>query len=142
MNEEDPVITNCKTCQEIKAKASQEHLTDNEYTDEESHLGSLSLNLSQSKVDVEKLNLRRQSFQQNKTFSMEKIREIERKNAMLVDRILYHNGRPNQYKISNVYKPKVTSSEINRRRHQEKIIRENEILLKKIQSVKPAVRYT
>ncbi|XP_060530819.1 cilia- and flagella-associated protein 97-like [Cylas formicarius] len=79
---------------------------------------------------------------ENKTFSSDKIREIERKNAILVNKILHHSRRPNQYIFAEkTHVPKVPSAQINRQREQEKISRENQIILKKIQSVKPSVRY-
>ncbi|XP_066246262.1 cilia- and flagella-associated protein 97-like [Euwallacea similis] len=157
-------INNCQTCEKIRFdyKLIEDHNTESNYSsyfDNESssladsldlqktvaNLDPMQLNLNQTKCEKSiRTSSRTQAsvnLPQNKTFSADKIREIERGNAMLVNKILYHHRRPNQYKMSAACLSKVTSSEINRRRHQEKIIRENEILLKKIQSVKSAVRY-
>ncbi|KAJ8919443.1 hypothetical protein NQ315_016541 [Exocentrus adspersus] len=77
----------------------------------------------------------------NKTFSPEKLRDIERTNGILMNKILSNNKRVNQYTVA----PKTTklktvsSAAINRKRNQEKIARDNQMLLKKIQSVKPSV---
>lgn len=60
----------------------------------------------------------------NKTFSDDKLREIERRNAMLMDKIIKNNLRRNQYGCGPVT-IKETSAAINRRRQQEKINREN-----------------
>lgn len=141
------LTNNCETCEKIKSdhqldkSCSQSYSSDYEEespspTQSENDkatpqsLDSMRLNLN-SRLERDNRSSSRsrkpQALQQNKTFSSEKIREIERRNAMLVDKILYHNRRPNQYKSTAVYVPKITSSEINRRRHQEKIIRENEV---------------
>ncbi|XP_076273821.1 cilia- and flagella-associated protein 97-like [Rhynchophorus ferrugineus] len=114
-----------------------------EYEDETSSTCTASLEFS---LDQTSSRTSRTSFNrpvtQNKTFSSEKLRDIERKNAILVDKILYHSRRPNQHRPHPSYPTKtVTSSEINRKRHQEKINRENQMLLKKIQSVKSSVTY-
>lgn len=61
----------------------------------------------------------------NKTFSEEQLREIERRNSILMDKILKNNRRPNQYGSSIPNVNKVTSAEINRRRRQTQIDREN-----------------
>ncbi|XP_066152481.1 cilia- and flagella-associated protein 97-like [Euwallacea fornicatus] len=160
----DALVNNCQTCEKIKFdyKPIEDRSTESNYSsyfdDESSCLtDSLDLQKTVANFDPIRLNLNQikcektirassrtqgsVNLPQNKTFSAYKIREIERGNAMLVNKILCHHRRPNQYKMSAACLSKVTSSEINRRRHQEKIIRENEILLKKIQSVKPAIRY-
>lgn len=79
--------------------------------------------------------------QVNKTFSSDALRDIERTNIILMRKILSNNRRVNQYKVAPKCAEinKVASSAINRRRDQDKIARDNQILLKKIQSVKPAV---
>lgn len=139
------LTNNCETCEKIKSDhqldkiCSQSYSSDyeeetpsltqseNDKTTPES-LGSMRLSLNtNNRLERDRNSSRSRKPQQNKTFSSEKIRDIERRNAMLVDKILYHNRRPNQYKTTAVYVPKITSSEINRRRHQEKISRENEV---------------
>lgn len=100
-----------------------------EYEDETSSTCTASLELS---LDQTSSRTSRTSFNrpitQNKTFSSEKLREIERRNAILVDKILYHSRRPNQHRLHDSYPIKtVTSAEINRKRHQEKINRENQV---------------
>ncbi|XP_050308054.1 cilia- and flagella-associated protein 97-like [Anthonomus grandis grandis] len=145
-------LNNCKTCEIIKNGSigdnSSNYSSDYEDSsaktdslDKDLNLESLKLDFSEGKSLKSENNSRRIPVVRNKTFSSEKIREIERGNAMLVDKILYHTRRPNQYVQTKAAAPKVTSSEINRRRRQDKINRENQILLKKIQTVKPAVRY-
>lgn len=143
------LTNNCKTCEKIKSEHQLDNSCSQSYSsdyEEESpspiqsendkatpeSLDSMRLSLNtNSRLERDNRSSSRsrkpQALQQNKTFSSEKIREIERRNAMLVDKILYHNRRPNQYKTTAVYVPKITSSEINRRRHQEKISRENEV---------------
>lgn len=63
----------------------------------------------------------------NKTFSEEKLREIERRNAMLMDKLIRNSQRSNQYRTVPV-PTKVASAAINRRRQQEKINRDNLVL--------------
>lgn len=62
---------------------------------------------------------------QNKTFSGDRLREIERKNAILIDKILANSRRPSQYRSTPVPSTKVSSAEINRRKQQAKIDRDN-----------------
>lgn len=88
-------------------------------------------------------NVCQRRVQTNKTFSSEQLRDIERTNGILMSKILSNNKRVNQYKIA----PKTTklntisSAAVNRKRNQEKIARDNQILLKKIQSVRPSVKH-
>lgn len=88
-------------------------------------------------------NACQRQIQANKTFSSQQLRDIERTNGILMNKILSNNRRVNQYKIA----PKTTklntvsSAAVNRKRNQEKIARDNQILLKKIQSVRPSVMY-
>lgn len=63
----------------------------------------------------------------NKTFSEEKLREIERRNAMLMDKLIRNSQRSNQYRSVPI-PTKVASAAINRRRQQEKINRDNLVL--------------
>lgn len=86
------------------------------------------------------LHLPRSSL--SKTFSSEKLRDIELKNMILMKKILSNNKRSNQYNIPGRQNPitKVTSAAINRRRFEEKICKDNQILLKKIQSVKSSMK--
>lgn len=65
------------------------------------------------------------STKKNKTFSSEKLREIDRNNAILMKKIVSHNHRQSQYGISSPSKQPQTSAAINRRRQQKKIEREN-----------------
>lgn len=64
----------------------------------------------------------------NKTFSDDKLREIERRNAILMDKLIKNSQRPNQYGTTPV-PSKVASAAINRRRQQEKINRDNLVIL-------------
>lgn len=63
----------------------------------------------------------------NKTFPEHKLREIERRNAILMTKLIKNNHRPNQYGCVNV-PSKVASATINRRRQQEKINRDNLVI--------------
>lgn len=66
-------------------------------------------------------------IQQNKTFPEEKLRDIERKNAILMDKILANNKRRNQYKFPIKYNgPAISSAAINRKKNQIKINYENQ----------------
>lgn len=79
----------------------------------------------------------------NKTFSTDKLREIEQKNMILMQKILSNNKRANQYNNSSDrvnQSNKVASATINRRRFQEKVFNDNQILLKKIQAVKSSMK--
>lgn len=78
----------------------------------------------------------------NKTFSSEKLRDIELTNMILMKKILSNNKRPNQYNVPERQNPikKVTSAAINRKKFEDKIFRDNQILLKKIQSVKSSMK--
>ncbi|XP_017786214.1 PREDICTED: cilia- and flagella-associated protein 97-like [Nicrophorus vespilloides] len=64
------------------------------------------------------------------------LREIERKNNILMQKILRHSKRPSQYKLAPQHS-KVSNSLVNRKKQQQKIEKDNLILLKKIKSVKP-----
>lgn len=132
ISDDSEKLNNCETCDQIKNidNCSNYSSSDCDLTsfNEETNLDSLRLNFDEGKLVASRNSARNvAAVRQNKTFSAEKIREIERGNARLVDKILYHNRRPNQYKSATNILPKVTSSEINRRRHQEKISRENEV---------------
>lgn len=61
----------------------------------------------------------------NKTFSINKIREIERNNTILMNKICSNNVRINQYPVVNPRQIKVTSNSINRRRRQQEIDHNN-----------------
>ncbi|XP_022901433.1 uncharacterized protein [Onthophagus taurus] len=71
----------------------------------------------------------------NKSFSSYQVREIERNNCMLMNRIVSQNNRKSQFPITD-NKPMASSSFINRKKKQREIDHNNLILLKKIQSVK------
>ncbi|KAB0799345.1 hypothetical protein PPYR_07225 [Photinus pyralis] len=73
---------------------------------------------------------------QNKTFSMEQTREIERRNDILMKKILAHSKRESRYGPNPVYK-KLSSSALNRKKKDMEISRNNLMLLRKIQTVKP-----
>ncbi|KAJ8945914.1 hypothetical protein NQ318_002921 [Aromia moschata] len=77
----------------------------------------------------------------NKTFSTYELRDIERNNEILMSKILSNNKRANQYKVAPraTNHNKISSSAINRRKNQDKIDRDNQILLKKIQTVRSCV---
>lgn len=61
----------------------------------------------------------------NKSFSNDKLRDIERRNAILMNKILSHSKRPNQYVPKTAQTNKVSSAEINRKKQQQKIDYEN-----------------
>lgn len=74
-----------------------------------------------------------------KTFSDNRLRDIERDNSILMSKIISKTKRPKQYKIYQ--QPQIKSSfDINRRKAQAKIEYENKLLLKKIQGAKAAVK--
>ncbi|XP_030749897.1 uncharacterized protein LOC115877738 [Sitophilus oryzae] len=133
------ILNNCGTCDQLKKDFDEESNDEGSCsTDSEEETSSSCTNNSIIELSLGRLSSQtsrstfRRSVLPNKSFSSEKVRDIERRNAILVEKILYHNRRPNQYKTyASQPVKKATSSEINRRRHQEKISRENEILLKK-----------
>ncbi|KAK9876920.1 hypothetical protein WA026_015955 [Henosepilachna vigintioctopunctata] len=76
----------------------------------------------------------------NKTFNDTRLRDIERDNSILMTKIMSKTRRPKQYKTYQ--QPQIKSSfDINRKKAQAKIEYENRILFKKIQAVKPGVKY-
>ncbi|XP_044256005.1 uncharacterized protein LOC123005963 [Tribolium madens] len=77
----------------------------------------------------------------NKTFTSSQIREIERQNTILMNKILKYSRQTSKPKVTlpNRYHP--TSAAINRKKNQKKIDWENQILLRKIQTVKPSIKY-
>ncbi|CAH1993745.1 unnamed protein product [Acanthoscelides obtectus] len=78
----------------------------------------------------------------NKTFSSEALREIERNNKILMRKIVSNTKRKNQYIAPPKCAPvKLSSAAINRRRLNEKIARDNQILLRKIQNAKPCLHH-
>lgn len=60
----------------------------------------------------------------NKTFSTFQLREIDNDNNVLMKKVLAHSVRPNQHQ-TRTFTPKLTSAEVNRRKFQKKINREN-----------------
>lgn len=68
-----------------------------------------------------------QANKPNKTFSENKLREIERRNVILMDKLIKNSQRPNQYG-STPLPSKTTSAAINRKRQQEKINRDNLVI--------------
>ncbi|CAH1100909.1 unnamed protein product [Psylliodes chrysocephalus] len=78
------------------------------------------------------------SSKRNVTFKNSELRDIERVNTILMKKIMSHSQRTNQYNVppKQYGFKKLSSLAINRKRQEEKINRENLILLKKIQSVK------
>ncbi|XP_053676568.1 uncharacterized protein LOC128726768 [Anopheles nili] len=79
--------------------------------------------------------------QHNMSFSRDRVREIERNNHILLQRILSTKPtlrtQPSKPAKSNssLNNSRVTSGALNRRKHQRKIAGENEILLQKITSI-------
>lgn len=71
----------------------------------------------------------------NMTFTNEQLREIERVNLILLKKIMNHR-KPRTKSQSQPPVNRRTSAAINRSRMEEKIERENKILLKKLQSAK------
>lgn len=71
----------------------------------------------------------------NMTFTNEQLREIERVNLILLKKIMNHR-KPRTKSQSQPPVNRKTSAAINRSRMEEKIERENKILLKKLQSAK------
>ncbi|KAK4886801.1 hypothetical protein RN001_003072 [Aquatica leii] len=73
---------------------------------------------------------------QNKTFTSDKIRDIERKNSILMKKILAHSQRSNRFAAAPPTQ-KISSSALNRKKKDREISQDNLILLRKIQTVKP-----
>ncbi|GJQ77279.1 hypothetical protein Trydic_g20703 [Trypoxylus dichotomus] len=88
-------------------------------------------------LPVEESRMRKNVKNYNKTFSENVIREIERTNNILMNKILSNSVRQSQYPAVNIPVIRNTSNSINRRRRQQEIDRNNLLLLKRIQSVKP-----
>lgn len=61
----------------------------------------------------------------NKTFTEDRLREIDRKNSILMKKIISNNRRPSQYNLSSTENKHTTSAAINRKRQQRKIDHEN-----------------
>lgn len=68
---------------------------------------------------------------QTKTFTQKQLQDIERKNAILMQKILKNNRRKNNYTVPPKYAEtkKVASATINRRKQQE-IINKNNMVIK------------
>lgn len=64
----------------------------------------------------------------NKTFTSAQIREIERENAILMNKILTYNRKPSKPKVT-LPRYQINSAAINRRKNQKKIDRENQVLV-------------
>ncbi|KAF2902392.1 hypothetical protein ILUMI_03789 [Ignelater luminosus] len=137
-------------CNEIR-KSVQELISDNESTSSEASLSSagdinddeeekqyedpdMNLILNALEKSVNNFGIKRQ----NKTFSDDKIRDIERTNSILMKRILSHSKRANMFTPAPRNK-KISSSALNRKKQQRQIDHDNLILLRKIQTVKPIV---
>ncbi|KAK9739476.1 Hemingway/CFA97 [Popillia japonica] len=74
----------------------------------------------------------------NKSFTEKKIREIERSNTLLMNKILLNNVRKTRYPLVDTSPViKSTSNTVNRKRRQQEIDRNNLLLLQRIQTVKP-----
>ncbi|CAG9865385.1 unnamed protein product [Phyllotreta striolata] len=84
------------------------------------------------------------SSKRNVTFNDDQLRDIDRTNGILMKKILSHTRRANQYKVPPKYyhqaANKISSLTINKRKEDARINRENQILLKKIQSVKSSFK--
>nr|CAH7719932.1 unnamed protein product [Callosobruchus chinensis] len=78
----------------------------------------------------------------NKTFSSGALWEIERSNKILMQKIVSNTKRKNQYITAPKCAPvnKISSAAINRKKYNEKVARDNQILLRKIQNVKPCLQ--
>lgn len=105
-----------------------EYIERNESSEQSSYHSGTEQTVSDEE-DVEQMQgmleeLESRETKQDKTFSEERLRDIERRNAILMDKILRHSRRQNQYK-STAVPNKVASAAINRRRQQEKINRDN-----------------
>lgn len=65
----------------------------------------------------------------NKTFSEDKLRDIERRNSLLMGKILAHSRRPSQYSAIAQNNQKVSSATINRKNAQKRIDHDNLVSL-------------
>lgn len=61
----------------------------------------------------------------NKTFSSEKLRDIDRTNTILMKKIISNSRRPSQYTVMESNRQLQNSAAINRRRQQKKIDQDN-----------------
>lgn len=95
-----------------------------EYSDgrDESYTSATTTSSSATSVIPEGLRLPRGK---NKSFSASEVRDIERKNAILMSRIASHNRKPSQYRMDPGYFTKVSNSQVNRKKMQQQIEREN-----------------
>lgn len=75
--------------------------------------------------------LRQKEKQPNKTFTEDKLRDIQRTNVILMNKILKYSDRPNQYRTASNTRNsnKMTSTAINRRKQQQKINHDNLVVI-------------
>ncbi|EFA02430.2 UPF0501 protein KIAA1430-like Protein [Tribolium castaneum] len=113
---------------------------ENETFEEDSREDDSYEEMSQSTLEQLRDSHKARTFP-NKTFTSSQIREIERQNTILMNKILTYNRKPSKPKVTlpNRYHP--TSAAINRKKNQKKIDWENQILLRKSQTVKPSIKY-
>lgn len=70
-------------------------------------------------------NSNEKNGKKNKTFSSEKLRDIDRTNSILMKKIISNSRRPSQYSFIDSNRQSQTSAAINRRRQQKKIDQDN-----------------
>lgn len=115
---------------------------DDDNDDEKKYIEEISLDLRSESSESRRSTASLHRNPVNKTFSNDMLREIERKNMILMKKIISNNRRTNQYNVVNRQSEskKVPSAAINRRRFQEKVFMDNQVLLRKIQSVKSSMK--
>lgn len=104
-----------RRCKEVTDFIERDETTEDEDCSDDSDNSDL-----QSILD----KMEAKEVQSNKTFPEDKLREIERRNAILMNKLIKSSQRPNQYGCTTI-PTKLTSAAINRRRQQEKINRDN-----------------
>ncbi|KAJ8984557.1 hypothetical protein NQ317_006843 [Molorchus minor] len=135
---ESPVQTNSTKQLETESTIDQDEY-DSESFEEDDNDSDLERNFSFSECSLCTISDQWRQWKSipNKTFSTEKIRNIDRENEILMNKILSNSRRVNQHKtVPKTSKLNTTSAAINRKKNQDKIARDNQILLRKIQSVK------
>lgn len=80
---------------------------------------------TEMRLMIEALEKKKDEKYYNKSFSQNKLREIERNNTLLMNKILSNNVRKNQYPAVNVPQIKMTSNTINKKKKQLEIDRNN-----------------
>lgn len=114
----------CAVCNDVSDSLSKEAANEHEDFKSEQEFDSAIISGRSSRLQ------RSLNTYPNKTFTPDQIRNIERTNVILMNKILSYNHRPSQHRPPKTmpnYHYKTTSAAINRKKDQDRIDWENQV---------------